>query len=113
MILGIMPSSCKKYGTEATYFVLNGNIKGNTNQPISQIRVTKRDITVRSDSSGNYLLRYDDYSRNTSFNIKYIDADSTEHGSFKDKYTTIKFEGGPFKDGEEVTKTINIRLDPK
>ena len=114
VILGMMPSSCKKYGTEATLFLLKGNIKAsNTNQPIQLISVTNGNNSVRSDSSGNYSYRFDKYNDEKTFSISYKDIDSTQNGSFKNKDTLISFENAPYNKEDGYTKIIDIKIDPK
>jgi putative lipoprotein (rSAM/lipoprotein system) len=114
IILGIMPSCAKKYGTESVTFLLNGNIKSsNTNQPINQIIVSQNDISVLSDSVGDFALKFEDYTDSKHFNIIFKDLDSMENGSFINKDTLISFDKVSPNSNGEYTKTIDVRLDPK
>ncbi len=114
LILGIMPSSCKKYGTESqTYFFLKGKIKAsNTNQPIDQISISNNQNTVKSNSTGDYSIYYQGYGDQKTFSFSFKDIDSNQNGSFKDKDTTLTFDHVPNLD-LDGPKIMDILLDPK
>ena len=132
-ILGFA-SSCDKlnpqpdeYGTPSAKFIINGKIESaSSNTPIKNILVImQRDSslflkdTAFSDNEGNYQVDYRLFPTDTKFDIQFQDTDGVENGSYVNLDTVVEFKDPKFTNGDghwysgEVTKELNIKLNPK
>ena len=110
-----------EYGVPSAKFIVNGNVQSSLdNTPVKNIRVIMQGDTTLTDDSGNFVVM-DKYGFPTSqiFDIKFLDIDSTENGSFENKDTTVSFVNPKFTKGNghwyegETSKELNIKLKPE
>jgi len=107
------------YGTPSADFIVNGVVKDQANQPISNIKVVMNRDSINTDASGKFTLKNKMFPTNQTFNVKLRDIDGTANGSFQDKDTTIVFNDNAFKNGDgswysgKVEKSVEIKLTSK
>lgn len=119
-------SSCEiggraMYGTPSAKYIVKGKVSSaKTGTGIENIQVIMRYDTTLTDQNGDYLVsQYDFPIDNTVFDVSVSDPDSTLHGSYQSKDTTVTFLHPVFKGGDgewysgEASEDLNIQLNPK
>lgn len=122
-ILGFSAACVKEplvaYGTPSADFIVNGVVKDQANQPISNIKVVMNRDSINTDVLGKFTLKNRTFPANQTFNVKLRDIDGTANGSFRDKDTTIVFNDNTFTNGDgfwykgKVEKSVEIKLTSK
>ncbi|MCF8308501.1 MAG: radical SAM-associated putative lipoprotein [Bacteroidales bacterium] len=114
------PEPKAEYGVPYATFKVNGKIQSSqTNEPIPNIRVIMRYDTTYSNAQGRYETEAQAFPESQEFSIRFRDVDSTQHGSYATKDTTVKFTNPDFSgssgnwNGGETSKEFNIKLDPE
>jgi putative lipoprotein (rSAM/lipoprotein system) len=113
--------SVDEYGVPSAKFIVKGNVSSaQTSQPVPNIRVVLDQDTVFTNAQGNYIVVDENgFPESRTYSLKFQDIDNDLNGSFTDLDTIAEFNNPVFKGGNgkwysgEVTKTIDIKLDPK
>lgn len=107
------------YGTPSADFVINGVVKNQANQPISNIKVVMSYDSIYTDVSGKFILKNRTFPANQTFNVKLRDIDGAANGSYQDKDTTIVFNNNSYTNGDghwysgKVEQSVEIKLTSK
>ena len=128
MFTGCKPDCDKRitlYGIEATEYQVKGKVTNKANsKPIPNIQITRQvnensGDTLYTDSKGNYIYKFYNYSINSEnpLCLKFEDIDGEANGgNFATKEIDVKFTKSNRRCdgyGENYTKTENIKLEKK
>ena len=125
-LLGFAPS-CDSIGPQAMYgvpsatFIVNGKVTSSeTNQEIENIKIKMNRDSTKTDSEGYYQIKTGSFpSEQQTFDIEFLDIDSTENGEFQNLDTIVEFKDPHFTGGDgnwnqgETSKEFNIKLHSK
>ncbi len=96
-----------EYGMPHADFKISGTVlSADQNQPIKGLSVTIRDTvyhwraidSTKTDSLGRYSLQFCEEPYLNTWNLEFVDVDSTENGSFRSKDTIISIPENELKD---------------
>jgi len=108
-----------EYGTPSADYVINGVVKSQTNQPISNIKVVVSYDSINTNAEGKFSLKNKTFPGNHAFNIKLRDIDGAANGSYQDNDTTIAFNNNSYTNGDghwysgKVEQSVEIKLTSK
>ena len=108
------------YGTPTAKYIVNGKVTSSSSgQEIENIKIKLRRDSTKTDSQGNYQIETGEFPDGETFNIEFIDADSTDNGEYQSLDTIVEFKDPHFIGGDgdwyagETSKEFNIKLHPK
>lgn len=108
-----------EYGTPSADFIINGVVKNQSNQPISNIKVKMNYDSTNTDALGKFTLKNRTFPMNQTFTVKLRDIDGIANSSFQDKDTTFSFSDNVYTNGDDhwykgkVEKSVEIKLTSK